>query len=168
MSVFDFFYPEDREMLERDFYPRVRRDGHASVEIRFRHQRTGDPLWMKYNVVLLRDLHGEPSGYGTISQDLTAQRQKEDQLRESNRRKDESIAVLREVADSIPQIFWSAGADGKRGLLQPPLVRAVAVQRPAATRRKRARCCTPTTARRRSSSGWSRSAPVRRSRWNTA
>ena len=112
VSVFDFFYPEDREMLEQDFYPRVRRDGHASVEIRFRHQRTGDPLWMKYNVVLLRDLHGEPSAYGTISQDLTAQRQKEDQLRESNRRKDESIAVLREVADSIPQIFWSAAADG--------------------------------------------------------
>ena len=113
VSMPDVFFPEDREMLEQEFFPRVVRDGQAEIETRFRHPQSGDPVWMMYNAVLLRDAHGRPKGYATISRDLTAQKRREDQLREAGRRKDESIAALRQIADSMPQIIWSAGADGR-------------------------------------------------------
>jgi PAS domain S-box-containing protein len=112
-SLLDFFFAEDRPLLERELFPSALREGHAETEIRIRHQRTGDPMWMACNVVLLRDPYGNPSGYATIGRDLTERKRKEDQLREASRLKDESIAALRHIADSMPQIIWSAGPDGR-------------------------------------------------------
>src|SRR5688572_14776996 len=37
VTVGDCFFPEDRPFIEHDFFPRVIRDGHGAVEIRFRH-----------------------------------------------------------------------------------------------------------------------------------
>jgi PAS domain S-box-containing protein len=113
VSLFDFFFPEDRPILERELFPRALREDHAEIEIRIRHQQTGEPMWMTCNVVLLRDPDGNPSGYATIGRDLTERKRREDQLREASRRKDESIAALRHIADSMPQIIWSAGPDGR-------------------------------------------------------
>ena len=40
-TVGDFFFPEDRESIEREFFPTVLRDGHVETEVRFRHFKTG-------------------------------------------------------------------------------------------------------------------------------
>ena len=113
VSFFDFFYRDDRSIVERDLFPRALREGHAEKEIRVRHQQTGDPMWMMCSVVLLRDSYGNPSGYAAIGRDVTEWKRTEDQLREASRRKDESIEALRHIADSMPQIIWSAGPDGR-------------------------------------------------------
>jgi PAS domain S-box-containing protein len=113
VSLFDVFAPDDRATVERDLFPRALREGHAEMEVRIRHQQTGDSMWMTCNVVLLRDPYGNPSGYATIGRDLTERKRTEDQLREASRRKDESIEALRHIADSMPQIIWSAGPDGR-------------------------------------------------------
>lgn len=85
-SVLDFFYPEDLPFLTTEFFQRIERDGHGEVEIRFRHFRTGEPLWMLYSVVLMRDVGGKPSGYATISTDLTRRKRDEEATRVANER----------------------------------------------------------------------------------
>jgi PAS domain S-box-containing protein len=90
----DFFFPEDRARLHADFFPRVLRDGHAEIEIRFRHFKSGEAMWMTFNAMTLRDGRGDVIGYATISRNITAQKQTEEVLKESDRRKDEFLAML--------------------------------------------------------------------------
>ena len=94
VTVGDFFFPEDRAFVEQDFFPRVVRDGHGAVEIRFRHFRTGDAVWMNYRVSNLRDERGDILGWATISSDVTTRRQTEAALRTSLGEKE---TLLREV-----------------------------------------------------------------------
>ena len=110
--VADFFFPEDLGTLTRDFFPLVMRDGHAVTEVRFRHMRTGESIWMEYDVLRMEDADGNPSGFATISRSLAERRRTEELLREVAREKDRSLAAFRELADSMPQIVWSAGPDG--------------------------------------------------------
>jgi PAS domain S-box-containing protein len=79
-SVREFFFPEDQPFMMEKFFPQVLRDGHGEVEIRFRHFKTGEPLWMIYSVFSLRDPSGQPSGFATVSRNITERRQAEQQL----------------------------------------------------------------------------------------
>jgi PAS domain S-box-containing protein len=90
----DFFFPEDRPFIENEFLPRVIRDGHGTVEIRFRHFRTGYAIWMNYRVSNLRDERGQVLGWASISSDITARRRAEAALRASL---DDKETLLREV-----------------------------------------------------------------------
>ncbi len=112
-SLLDLFAVEDRAAIERDVLPRALRTGVVETETRLQEQRRGTTVWMGCTVVLLRDSYGKPSGYGIIGRDLTERKREEELLREAGRRKDESIAALRHIADSMPQIIWSAGPDGR-------------------------------------------------------
>jgi PAS domain S-box-containing protein len=111
-TVFDFFFEEDHEFLRSEFFPKVLSEGNAAVDIRFRHFTTGEPVWMHYHVVRLDDADGKPSGYATISQDLSERKRSEDLLMQIAAEKEESLRRFRELADSMPQIVWSATADG--------------------------------------------------------
>lgn len=57
--VQEFFFPEDQRFVMEEFFPRVLREGQAETEIRFRHFKTGAPLWMIYNVFYLAMLAHE-------------------------------------------------------------------------------------------------------------
>jgi PAS domain S-box-containing protein len=94
IPVWDFFFPEDRASIQEQFFPRVLRDGYGQMEVRFRHFKTGEPIWMTYGVVALRDADGELTGLATVSRNITDRKQMEDALREADRRKDEFLAVL--------------------------------------------------------------------------
>lgn len=94
VEVRDYFFPEDQDFIYKEFFPRVMREGHAAVEIRFRHFKTGEALWMLYNVFFLRDPEGEPIGLATVSRDITERRRFEDALKAADRRKDEFLATL--------------------------------------------------------------------------
>ena len=100
-SVADFFFPEDQNMIKNEFFPKVRDAGHGEVEIRFRNFKTGEPRWMAYKVVVMKDAAGQPVGFATVSQDMTERRRMEDDLRklaqdlsEADRRKNEFLAML--------------------------------------------------------------------------
>jgi len=84
--VAEFFFPEDRPSIMGELFDRVRRDGRGEVETRFRHFKTGEPLWVIYSVVALADAHGRPSGYGTVTRDITDRKRAEAALRESEER----------------------------------------------------------------------------------
>jgi PAS domain S-box-containing protein len=93
-SIRDFFFPEDQAGVASEFLPRVIRDGAGQLEIRFRHFQTGDPIWMTFAVVALKDGTGTVTGLATVSRDITERKAMEEALREADRRKDEFLAVL--------------------------------------------------------------------------
>ena len=101
IRVFDFFFPEDLGYLRGEFFDRVLRDGHASTDVRFRHFTTGEPIWMTYSVVRMEDVAGQPTGYATISTNLTERKRTEDLERQMARDKDLALARLREVTERL-------------------------------------------------------------------
>jgi len=97
----DFFFPEDQPRIIDEFIPSVLRSGHGELEVRFRHFKAGEPLWVVYKVLVLTDEQNQAIGLATVSQNITRRRQMEDNLRtlasdlsEADRRKDEFLATL--------------------------------------------------------------------------
>jgi len=100
-TAWDFFFPEDQARIRDELFPRVLRSGHAEIEARFRHFKTGEARWMAYKLLALRDEAGEPIAIGTVSQDITLRKKLEDNLRSlaaelsaTDKRKDEFLATL--------------------------------------------------------------------------
>ncbi|EGW20703.1 PAS domain S-box protein [Methylobacter tundripaludum] len=91
--VKDFFFPEDQAFIMDEFFPTVLRDSRAEIEIRFRHFKTGEVLWMIFNVFALKDLHDNIVGFGTVSTNITEHKQIEEALRESQRDLNHAQAV---------------------------------------------------------------------------
>ena len=106
-----FFFPEDLPFITDEFIPRVLREGQAKVEIRFRHFVTGEPVWVDYSVVVLKDEMGRATGLGTVTYDLTERKRAELALRQS----DERRTFLLKLSDAI------------RGLGDPLEVQAAAL-----------------------------------------
>jgi PAS domain S-box-containing protein len=101
IPVREFFFPEDQSMIIDEFFPSVLQKGNAEIEVRFRHFKTGNALWMLFKVIALVDSQGNQVGLATVSRDITQRRELEDNLRqlawdlaEGNRRKDEFLATL--------------------------------------------------------------------------
>ncbi|RZA29602.1 MAG: PAS domain S-box protein, partial [Lysobacteraceae bacterium] len=99
--VDDFFFPEDRAFIRDEFLPRVARDGHSETEVRMRHFQTGAGIWMIYTVYVIRDQHGQPEGYATVSRNITERKLAEERLRQAtvdlqdaNNRKTRFLATL--------------------------------------------------------------------------
>jgi PAS domain S-box-containing protein len=79
--VEEWFFPEDRQFIHETFFPAVLKRGQNEVEIRFRHFKTGEPLWMVYTVFAIKDERGKPLAYATISHNITNRKAMEEQLR---------------------------------------------------------------------------------------
>ena len=84
--LLEFFFPEDLAFITDEFIPRVLREGQAKVEIRFRHFVTGEPVWVDYNLVVLKDAMGRMTGFGTVTHNLTERKLTETALRVSEAR----------------------------------------------------------------------------------
>jgi PAS domain S-box-containing protein len=92
--VAEFFFPEDRARVINEFLPQVLREGQGEIEIRFRHFKTGAARWMAYKVLTLTDHTGAPTGFATVSQDVTERKERANELIEADRRKNEFLAML--------------------------------------------------------------------------
>ena len=92
--VQEFFFPEDQCFIVDEFFPRVLREGHADVEIRFRHFKSGAAIWMHYNVFFIKDSAGKPVGLATVSRDISMSKQAKAALQDADQRKDEFLAML--------------------------------------------------------------------------
>lgn len=69
------------------------------------HRKDGTPIWRDVRTAPLRDADGRPIGIMGVSHDITERKRVEGTLRESERR-------LRQLADTMPQVVWTAGPDG--------------------------------------------------------
>ncbi|HET9012758.1 MAG TPA: PAS domain S-box protein, partial [Gemmatimonadaceae bacterium] len=94
MPVKEFFFPEDQARIVGEFFPHVLRHGQGEIEVRFRHFKTGAARWMAYKVLTLTDHTGAPTGFATVSQDVTERKARGDDLIEADRRKNEFLAML--------------------------------------------------------------------------
>jgi PAS domain S-box-containing protein len=92
--VQEFFFPEDQRFIIDEFFPRVLCEGHADVEIRFRHFKSGAAIWMHYNVLFIKNSTDDPICLATVSRDISASKQAQAALHEADRRKDEFLAML--------------------------------------------------------------------------
>lgn len=83
VKIQDYFFPEDQSFITNEFFPRVLREGHGEVEIRFRHFKTGEAIWMLYNVFNIFDVRGTHVGWATVSIDITQRKKADGALREA-------------------------------------------------------------------------------------
>ncbi|HEY0465384.1 MAG TPA: PAS domain S-box protein, partial [Polyangiaceae bacterium] len=111
----EFFFEEDRAFVRDEFVPRVLRDGHAETELRFRHFKTGEAIWMIYNAFVVRDLHGEPSALATVSRNITDRRHAEQEVHRLNldleRRVVERTLQLEQVNKELEAFSYSVSHD---------------------------------------------------------
>jgi PAS domain S-box-containing protein len=89
----DYFFPEDQAFIMDEFIPAIFQIGRGEIEIRFRHFKTGEALWMLYKVFTLKDLNGNIIGLGTVSTNITERKRIEEALRESQRDLNRAQAV---------------------------------------------------------------------------
>ena len=81
-----FFFPEDLAFITGEFFPQVLRDGHGKIETRFRHFVTGEPVWVVYSLVVLKNEMGQTIGLGTVTHNITDRKRTEAALRDSEAR----------------------------------------------------------------------------------
>ena len=67
----DFFFPEDQQRLMGEFFSSVAHKGYGEIDVRFRHFRTGEALWVAYKVLALTDTGGRTVAFATVSQEVT-------------------------------------------------------------------------------------------------
>lgn len=103
--VREFFFPEDQDFIVNDFFSRVLKEGRAETEIRFRHFKTGEPIWMTYDVFFLAGDDGVPVGLATVSREITETKRAEAALRDSEER---FASFMRH----LPGLAWIKQTDG--------------------------------------------------------
>ena len=84
VNVREYFFPEDQSFVMNEFFPSVLREGSGEVEIRFRHFRTGEAIWMLYNVFTIKDERGTIAGWATVSRNIHDRKRVEESLKRVN------------------------------------------------------------------------------------
>ncbi len=90
--VNDYFFPEDQRFMREDFFPKVLREGRSEVEIRFRHFKSGEALWVIHQVFQVKGANGHPAGYATVGRNIT-ERKRADSEREDLLRKLQTLTA---------------------------------------------------------------------------
>ncbi len=96
----------------------ARKHGHWEGEMQFRHRQSGALVDVFRSTFLIRDAVGQPSGYATVTRDITAAKRAEEALRASE-------GLLRAVADGTIDAVFVKDRDGKYLLFNEAAARFV-------------------------------------------
>ncbi len=97
----DYFWPEDRRMIQEIAVPALLRDGSWRGEARFRNFKTGEPIHTVWDAFAIRDEAGKTVAYATISPNLERMKQLQQALTEADK-------LLHETQDRHTGIVASA------------------------------------------------------------
>lgn len=103
----ELFHPEDLEQIEQhhDRIRAAREDKIFTIEYRMKHSN-GEWRWLtSRDLIYTRDGQGKPVQILGSAIDITERKQVEEKLRESE-------AQFRLLANTVPQLIWTAQADG--------------------------------------------------------
>ncbi len=109
----EFFFPEDQQFIREEFFPRVFQEQRGEVEIRFRHFKTGEAIWMIYNVFYIKNDRNEPIGIATVSRDITTRKIAEQSLIESQ----QENTLLADLIRTSSQPMGIGYPDGRLGMV---------------------------------------------------
>jgi PAS domain S-box-containing protein len=104
-SVAALLIPEDRHEEESDILARLRRGERVDHFETVRRRKDGALLDISLTISPVKDVHGRIIGASKIARDITERKRAEAALTESEAR-------FRQLADSMPQIVWTACPDG--------------------------------------------------------
>jgi len=123
-GVWERFHPEDRErlhgLIERFLENTLEDDEVTTTEYRWK-RKDGDYYWLSDNSVLIRDPEGSPIALVGSARDITAQKQADDVLKESETRYRElfnginsGVAVYEAIADGEDFLIRDFGQAAER------------------------------------------------------
>ena len=119
----DFVFEEDVPAMRGLFERRKRGVSEEVADIRFRRTDGGE-IWTLMSARPLYDVHGSFTGAVDLFTDITMRRRAEEQLRESDRRKDEFLAVVaHELRGPIAPIVTAVKLLQAKGPQEPELQR---------------------------------------------
>ena len=99
------YFDEDRGSIDERVLSPLRQLGQLQLEMRNRH-KSGQEIYLRLSLSLLRDESGQPSGMVGVATDITEQKLADKALHESEER-------YRSLAEAMPQIAYTTGPDGK-------------------------------------------------------
>lgn len=83
-TILEVFWPEDLPLILESAIPTLQREGRWSGEVRFRHVKSGEPIYTRWDSFVIRNEQGEPVAWATNSPDLTSLKKAEQALRQAN------------------------------------------------------------------------------------
>lgn len=106
-NMLDAIYPEDRLFATSTLLPQLLQQGNFAHEIRFWNEKTGNPFWLKWKGIAIKDpTTGEITALATISPDITKRKQAEQALKESEER-------FLGAIEAIQGVLWTNNAQGQ-------------------------------------------------------
>ncbi len=94
LSRRDFFFEDDLGTLKDVIIPLTLSDGSWVGEVKLRHFKTGEPVWVHYNSFITKDeATQEVTGFGAIARDLTEIKRREKELVQALRTRDEFLSI---------------------------------------------------------------------------
>ncbi len=106
MTFLQLTHPDDRDQ-NAELFQRLLRGEIADYNMTKRYLRkNGTVVWVHVSAAMIHDSTGRPVRTVAVVQDFTERKRTEDALRQSEAR-------FRLLADTLPQIVWSTGPDGR-------------------------------------------------------
>jgi PAS domain S-box-containing protein len=115
----DFYHPEDRPEVEEAFRRLIEEGRPYALEVRFLPrggEAAGRTIWVRIIGIAVRDEAGRVVRVHGALQDLTPMKEAEASVERETRR-------FRELAEAIPQVVWTADAEGLVDFFSSDLVR---------------------------------------------
>ncbi|WP_341730922.1 PAS domain S-box protein [Microcoleus sp. EPA2] len=105
-TMFDFFTPEDTNILREEILPATMRDGLWQGEFRLRNFQTGENIPIDFTLFTVKDPEtGEPVGLATVTRDISDRKRAEEMLRDRER-------LFRAIFDQSFQFVGLLDPDG--------------------------------------------------------
>jgi PAS domain S-box-containing protein len=98
-GVLEFFFPDDRDFIANQIFPRVLQEDNVETQIRLRHLKNGAALWVNYTMFRIKNRGGETTGLAIVCRDITARKMAEDAQRKIDQH-------IRTAVKASAAAFW--------------------------------------------------------------